>query len=182
MAEFMITSAADFIVTPPILSGRLHFEKMLYDNALLAELYLEAYQATGEPFYREITERVLDYVVQQDGSPTGPFYATQDADGQSEGEEGKYYVWTKREIEVALGTELSEPICSVYGVTPGGNWEGRSILCRSKSDEQDARLLGLSVEQLRSKLTESHAKLLDVRRQRVPPAPMRRSSRRGTAS
>ena len=144
-----------------------HFEKMLYDNALLSAAYLDAFQATGEPFYREITERVLDYVVREMTDPAGPFYATQDAD--SEGEEGKFYVWTQREIEDALGTELSEPICSVYGVTPGGNWEGRSILCRSKSDEQDARLLGLSVEQLRSKLTESHAKLLDVRRQRVQP-------------
>jgi len=145
-----------------------HFEKMLYDNALLSAVYLDAFQATGEPFYREITERILDYVVREMTASAGPFYATQDAD--SEGEEGKFYVWTKREIEDALAPELSELVCSVYGVTPGGNWEGRSILCRSKSDEQDARLHGMSVEQFRSKLATAHANLLDVREKRVPPA------------
>ena len=76
-----------------------HFEKMLYDNALLSAVYLDAFQATGEPFYREITERILDYVVREMTDPAGAFYATQDAD--SEGEEGKFFVWTKREIEDA---------------------------------------------------------------------------------
>jgi uncharacterized protein YyaL (SSP411 family) len=145
-----------------------HFEKMLYDNALFSAVYLDAFQATGDPFYREITERILDYVAREMTDPAGPFYATQDAD--SEGEEGKFYVWTKHEIEDALGPDLSELVCSVYGVTQGGNWEGRSILCRSKSDEQDARLLSLSIEQLRSTLREAHAKLLDIRGKRVPPA------------
>ena len=104
-----------------------HFEKMLYDNALLSVAYLDAFQATADPSYREVTERILDYVVREMTDAAGPFYATQDAD--SEGEEGKFYVWTKREIESVLGSELSELFCSVYGVTAEGNWEGRGRSC-----------------------------------------------------
>src|SRR5205823_6660611 len=96
------------------------------------------------------------------------FYATQDAD--SEGVEGKFYVWTKNEIESVLGPELSELFCSVYGVTADGNWEGHTILCRSKTDEQDARLHRLSVDELRAKLAIARAKLLEVRERRVKPA------------
>lgn len=144
-----------------------HFEKMLYDNALLSVTYLDAFQATGEPFYREVTERILDYVVREMTDPAGPFYATQDAD--SEGEEGKFYVWSKSEIDSILGPE-SDLFCSVYGVTSYGNWEGHTILCRSKSDEQDARLLGTSVDELKSKLTVAQQKLLTIRDQRVKPA------------
>jgi uncharacterized protein YyaL (SSP411 family) len=145
-----------------------HFEKMLYDNALLAAAYVDAFQATAEPFYREVAERVLDYVVREMTDPAGPFYATQDAD--SEGEEGKFYVWSKSEIDSILGPELSEMFCSVYGVTSSGNWEGHTILCRSKTDEQDARLMGMSVEDLKSKLSVAHQKLSAVREQRVKPA------------
>ena len=74
-----------------------HFEKMLYDNALLAVAYLEAYQATGDPFYREVVEETLAYVLREMTSPEGPFYSTQDAD--SEGVEGKFFVWSAEEIE-----------------------------------------------------------------------------------
>src|SRR5260370_39552545 len=73
-----------------------HFEKMLYDNALLSVAYLEAYQATGAVFYRQIVEETLNYVLRDMTSPEGPFYSTEDAD--SEGEEGKYFVWTAAEI------------------------------------------------------------------------------------
>jgi uncharacterized protein YyaL (SSP411 family) len=145
-----------------------HFEKMLYDNALLSAVYLDAFQATGDASYREVTERTIDYVLAEMTDPAGPFYATQDAD--SEGEEGKFYVWSKSEIDSALGSELSELFCSVYGVSPEGNWEGRSILCRSKSDEQDARLLRLPVEELRQKLAAARGQLLLVRAKRIPPA------------
>ncbi len=88
-----------------------HFEKMLYDNALLAVTYLEAFQATREPFYREIVEETLDYVHREMTSPDGPFYCTQDAD--SEGVEGKFFVWSAKEIEGALGPELAETFCYV---------------------------------------------------------------------
>jgi uncharacterized protein YyaL (SSP411 family) len=145
-----------------------HFEKMLYDNALLSAAYLDAFQATGEPFYRETTERILDYVVNEMTDRAGPFYATQDAD--SEGEEGKFYVWTKSEIETVLDPELSDLFCSVYGVTAEGNWEGRTILWRSKSDEQDARLHGLALDDFRTNLASGRSKLLSVRQQRERPA------------
>src|SRR3712207_110050 len=80
-----------------------HFEKMLYDNALLSRLYLEAYQATGDPFYRRIAEETLDYIVRDMSSPEGGFYSAEDAD--SEGEEGKFYVWTPAEIRDVLDQE-----------------------------------------------------------------------------
>src|SRR5947209_20403485 len=82
-----------------------HFEKMLYDNALLTVAYLEAFQATGEPLYREVVEETLAYVEREMTSPEGPFYSTQDAD--SEGVEGKFYVWSSAEVEQILGKELA---------------------------------------------------------------------------
>src|SRR5690242_16195757 len=103
-----------------------HFEKMLYDNALLARLYLHVYQLTGEPFYRRIVEEVLDYVVREMTSPEGAFYSTQDAD--SEGEEGKFYVWTPAEIDVALTPEEARVARAYWGVTDRGNFEGKNIL------------------------------------------------------
>jgi uncharacterized protein YyaL (SSP411 family) len=97
-----------------------HFEKMLYDNALLVPCYLEAYQATGEAFYREIVDETLGWVLRDMTSPEGPFYSTLDAD--SEGMEGKFYVWTAAEIEQVLGKEEADLFCAVYGVEPEGNW------------------------------------------------------------
>jgi uncharacterized protein YyaL (SSP411 family) len=144
-----------------------HFEKMLYDNALLSVAYLESYQATGEPFYRRVVEETLDYVIREMTAPPGAFYSTQDAD--SEGVEGKFYVWTEREVRDVLGDELADVFGSVYDVTPGGNWEGHTILYRSKTDEQDAKLLKLDVEELRKRLAEARKKLLDVRSKRVWP-------------
>src|SRR4029079_8721488 len=116
-----------------------HFEKMLYDNALLAPVYLHAWRLTREMRYRRITEETLDYVVREMTDPSGAFYSTQDAD--SEGEEGKFYVWSEEEIEGILGTEVAEVFNYVYGVSGPGNWEGHNILNRAKTDEQDTRLL-----------------------------------------
>jgi uncharacterized protein YyaL (SSP411 family) len=144
-----------------------HFEKMLYDNALLSVAYLEAFQATGEPFYRRVVEETLDYVLREMTDPAGPFYSTQDAD--SEGEEGKFYVWSEREVRAVLGDELAEPVCYAYDVTPEGNWDGHTILHRAKTDEQDAKLLRMDVDELRRKLAEGRRKLLDVRSKRVWP-------------
>jgi uncharacterized protein YyaL (SSP411 family) len=144
-----------------------HFEKMLYDNALLVPVYLETYQATGEPFYRHVAEETLAYVRREMTGPEGAFYSTQDAD--SEGEEGKFYVWSAREVEEVLGKDLAEVVAHVYDVMPEGNWESHNILHRSRTDEQDARLLRLPEGELQQRLAEARRKLLEVRSRRVWP-------------
>jgi uncharacterized protein YyaL (SSP411 family) len=144
-----------------------HFEKMLYDNALLSTTYLEAFQATGSPLYRQIVEETLGYVTREMTSPEGAFYSTQDAD--SEGVEGKFFVWSPVEIANVLGAEQAELFCNVYDVTPEGNWEGHNILHRGRSDEQEARLLKLPVEELRGRLSASRQKLFRRREQRIKP-------------
>jgi uncharacterized protein YyaL (SSP411 family) len=102
-----------------------HFERMLYDNAQLARVYLHAWQITGNEFFRTITEEILDYVMREMLDPEGGFYSTQDAD--SEGEEGKFFVWTPDEIREVLGND-ADAFMAAYGVTPGGNFEGKNIL------------------------------------------------------
>jgi uncharacterized protein YyaL (SSP411 family) len=144
-----------------------HFEKMLYDNALLASAYVEAWQDTRDPFYEQITRETLDYVAREMTANTKVFYSTQDAD--SEGEEGKFYVWSEAEIREVLGSELGEFACKVWGVTASGNFEGHNILFRTHSDEEDAKLLGLSLADFRPKLAEAKAKLYEVRAKRVWP-------------
>jgi uncharacterized protein YyaL (SSP411 family) len=144
-----------------------HFEKMLYDNALLAVTYLEAFQATREPFYREVVEETLDYVHREMTSPDGPFFSTQDAD--SEGVEGRFFVWSAKEIEDVLGPELAEIFCYVYGVSEDGNWEGHNILHRAKTDDQDARLLRIQLPELRKMLADAKRKLFEVRSRRIRP-------------
>jgi uncharacterized protein YyaL (SSP411 family) len=144
-----------------------HFEKMLYDNALLTSAYLEAFQATGDPFYRDIVQETLSYVRREMTSPQGPFYSTQDAD--SEGVEGKFFVWTAAEVEAALGKELADAFSYVYDVTPEGNWEGHNILHRAKTVEQDARMLRIPVDELKRKLDDAKRKLFELRSKRVPP-------------
>lgn len=103
-----------------------HFEKMLYDNALLARVYLYAWQITGKPLYRRIVEETLDYVLREMTHPLGGFFSTQDAD--SEGEEGKFFVWTPAEIKAVLGEAEGEIICRYFGVTEQGNFEGKNVL------------------------------------------------------
>jgi uncharacterized protein len=144
-----------------------HFEKMLYDNALLTQAYLEAYQATGAAPYRRVVEETLAYVRREMTSPEGAFYSTQDAD--SEGVEGKFLVWSQREVEEVLGKERAEVFTYVYDVTPEGNWEGHNILHRAKTDEQDARLLRIPEDELLRALRESKERLFAVRSRRVPP-------------
>jgi hypothetical protein len=144
-----------------------HFEKMLYDNALLSLTYLEAFQATHDPFYCQICEETLDYVLREMTSPPGGFYSTQDAD--SEGEEGKFFVWTKDEVVSALGPDLADFACSVWGVTEDGNFEGKNILSRPRSDEQDAERLNLPAFTFRANLDAARRKLLAARSTRIPP-------------
>jgi len=145
-----------------------HFEKMLYDNALLSVSYLEAYQATGEPFYREVVEETLGYVRREMTSPEGAFWSTQDAD--SEGVEGKFFVWTIEELQQVLGKDAADVFGYVYDVTKNGNWEGHNILHRTKTIAQNAALLKISAEELNGILRGARAKLLEVRGNRIWPA------------
>ncbi|MGI5840512.1 MAG: thioredoxin domain-containing protein [bacterium] len=102
-----------------------HFEKMLYDNALLAVAYLEAFQATREERYAAVARQIFTYVLRDMTAPDGGFYAAEDAD--SEGAEGKFYVWTPAEVKEVLGTSDGAKFCTYFDITPGGNFEGESI-------------------------------------------------------
>lgn len=144
-----------------------HFEKMLYDNALLARLYLHAFQITGRPLYRRIVEETLDYVRREMTDPGGGFYSTQDAD--SEGEEGKFFLWTPPEIKAVLGQEQGEIFCAVYDVKPGGNFEGETILNLPVPLEQIATQFKLPLEQLNKILEQGRAKLFAEREKRIKP-------------
>jgi uncharacterized protein YyaL (SSP411 family) len=145
-----------------------HFEKMLYDNALLVLAYVETYQATGEAKYADVVRETLDYILRDMTDPTGMFYSTEDAD--SEGEEGKFYVWTPPEIKEVLGEERGERFCYVYDVSGDGNFEhGKSILNLPKPIELCANLRGWDVEQLRRELAEDRAKLFVARERRIHP-------------
>ena len=108
-----------------------HFEKMLYDNAQLAGVYLHAWQVTGEPAFRQVVEESLGFVTRELSSPEGGFYSSLDAD--SEGEEGKFYTWEQAELRAVLGKQ-AEFFESAYGITAAGNWEGRIVLQRQLDD------------------------------------------------
>ncbi|MDO8750322.1 MAG: thioredoxin domain-containing protein [Dehalococcoidia bacterium] len=145
-----------------------HFEKMLYDNALLSRLYLHTYLLTGNLQYLRVTQETLDYVLREMTSPQGGFYSTQDAD--SEGKEGTYYLWTPGEIESVVGKEKADVFCRYFGVTQEGNFEGRSILSIRGDHSELAQELGISDEELSDVLEETRNKLMDRRQGRVPPA------------
>lgn len=145
-----------------------HFEKMLYDNALLSRTYFEAYQATGKERYRHVGEEILDYVFREMKSPEGGFYSTQDAD--SEGEEGKFYVWSRNEIKEVLGKEKATPFCAYYGVATEGNFEGEtSVLNIASTLEKVSQLYGIPVADLEKMLEEGRQKLYVKREKRVKP-------------
>ncbi|KAB2960104.1 MAG: DUF255 domain-containing protein [Candidatus Methylomirabilis oxygeniifera] len=144
-----------------------HFEKMLYDNALLARTYLEAFQVAGDPSYRQIATELLDYILREMTALEGGFYSATDAD--SEGVEGKFYVWTPAEIEAILGQEEARRFCAYYDITPTGNWEGRSIPNIRRTAAQVAAKLGVSVEELAASIDRTQPKVYEARRKRVPP-------------
>jgi uncharacterized protein len=145
-----------------------HFEKMLYDNALLARLYARAYQATQEPALRRVAEQTLDYVRREMTAPDGGFYSAQDAD--SEGEEGRFYVWLPDEVDSVLGPADGELFRRYYDVTQAGNFEGSSILHVTRDVASVARDARIDAEQLASVLTRGRAALYDVRSRREWPA------------
>ena len=144
-----------------------HFEKMLYDNALLARLYLHAYQATGRPLYRRITEETLDYVLREMTDQRGGFYSAQDAD--SEGEEGKFFVWTPEEFQSALGEEKGNLIGGYFGLTDAGNFEGKTILNIPQEADSFSAEQGLPLPQLEDMIHHAKKTLLDRREERVHP-------------
>ncbi|MBT3381047.1 MAG: thioredoxin domain-containing protein [Lentisphaerae bacterium] len=144
-----------------------HFEKMLYDNAALGKVYVEAYLATGNVHYREIAEQTLDYVIRDMTDPGGAFYSSEDAD--SEGEEGKFYVWTPEEITGHLGSKDAELFTAFYGVTARGNFEGKSILTTRRPAGEFARAGGMSEKELKRRLAGMRKTLLEARSKRVAP-------------
>ncbi len=143
-----------------------HFEKMLYDNALIPVNYAEAYQITKDPFYLGVLQKTLDFVLREMASPEGGFYSAYDAD--SEGVEGKFYVWKKSEIKEILGSD-ADLFCLYYDVTDGGNWEGNNILCNNLEISAVAFHFGISESDAKRTLDSCSAKLLDARSSRIPP-------------
>ncbi|MCI0397983.1 MAG: thioredoxin domain-containing protein [Chloroflexi bacterium] len=143
-----------------------HFEKMLYDNGLLARAYLHAWRVTGRPLYRRIVEETLDWMLREMRHPDGGFYSSLDAD--SEGEEGRFYVWEPAEIRQILGDE-ARLFMDYYGVSEGGNWEGKNILHVSRSLEEVAGASGLGEAEAREKLAAARQKMYAARARRVWP-------------
>ena len=143
-----------------------HFEKMLYDNSQLARVYLKAWQVTGEPLFRRVVEETLDYVVDEMTNPEGGFYSTLDAD--SEGEEGKYYVWELSEVREVLGGD-AEALMKAYDVSQNGNFEGRSILNRPLDLDVVAHLLDMAPSELDERLAVSKKALFERRARRIRP-------------
>jgi uncharacterized protein YyaL (SSP411 family) len=144
-----------------------HFEKMLYDNAQLAQVYLHAWQVTGDPSFRIVVEETLEFVTRELLSPEGGFYSSLDAD--SEGEEGIFYTWTLEELREALG-ESAEFFESAYGVIALGNWEGKTVLQRALDDAALSARFDMSRVQVSKKLADCHIRLLARRNSRVRPA------------
>jgi len=143
-----------------------HFEKMLYDNALLSRLYLHAHQATGRGMYRRIAEETLDYILREMTGPEGGFYSATDAD--SEGEEGKFFVWTPAEIETVLGDDAGI-FSGFFGVTQAGNFEGNNILNIKQKASDYARQQGIALERLVDVVERGKNSLLTEREKRVHP-------------
>ena len=144
-----------------------HFEKMLYDQALLATAYLEAYQATGKGFYAGIARNTFSYVLRDMVSPDGGFYSAEDAD--SEGAEGRFYVWTPDEAVKILGEKDGKIFCDYYDISKEGNFEDKNILHVDKPLQAFARLEQLDIEYLRNLLENSRKKLFEAREKRVHP-------------
>lgn len=145
-----------------------HFEKMLYDNALLAITYIEAFQVTRNQKYAEIAEQIFTYVLRDMTSPEGAFFSAEDAD--SEGVEGKFYVWTVDEILEVLGGEEGVLFCQVYDITYEGNFEGMNIPNLIDTSLQEiADQHGISIDTLNQRLNSSRQKLFTHRDERIHP-------------
>jgi uncharacterized protein YyaL (SSP411 family) len=144
-----------------------HFEKMLYDNALLANAYLDAYLVTHNENYARVVRETLNYIIRDMTDPAGGFYSTEDAD--SEGHEGLFYTWTPDEIDAVLGDERGATFGRVYDVSDVGNFEGRNILNLPKTHEQCAKILGREPHDLEAELAKDREKLFLAREKRIRP-------------
>ncbi len=145
-----------------------HFEKMLYDQAQLLDSYCDAFQITGDSFYSEVAASICEFALRELTHPDGGLYSALDAD--SEGEEGKFYVWTADEIDTILGTEMAEIFNYRYGVQPEGNWEhGNNILFRSRHTPKVAEHFSKGLSETRALLEGAGKKLLSVRTHRIAP-------------
>lgn len=144
-----------------------HFEKMLYDNALLSRLYLHVFQVTGDSFYRRRAEETFDYVVREMTDAAGGFYSAQDAD--SEGVEGKFFVWTSQEVRQALKPDEVILFSAYYDVTEAGNFEEKNILHVSRRAAEIAAAMNVSVEHLMDVVARGKRLLFEVRERRIKP-------------
>jgi len=144
-----------------------HFEKMLYDNALLADCYVEGWQATGDGEYARIVRETLDYVLRDMRDAEGGFHSAEGAD--SEGEEGTFYLWTPGEIRDILGAERAAAFCCVYDVSEAGNFEGRNVLNHPKMLAQAAQILNREADDLAGQLQQDRQRLLAARGRRTRP-------------
>lgn len=145
-----------------------HFEKMLYDQALLALAYGEAFQITGKPLYARVMREVFTYVLRDMTDADGAFYSAEDAD--SEGREGKFYVWKLEQVKSVLGRELADLYCRLYDISAEGNFEDRTNIPHlSRSPAVFAGLVGMSAEQLSAAMEEARQKLFAVRAGRIRP-------------
>jgi hypothetical protein len=146
-----------------------HFEKMLYDNAQLALSYLHAFLLTQDAFLRDVAVRTLDFVAREMAHPDGGFFSSLDADSQ--GEEGRFYVWTEAELREALAdTRDYDLFAAAYGISAHGNWEGFTVLQRALDDGSLAARFKISNESLAASLADCHSRLLQARERRVRPA------------
>ena len=144
-----------------------HFEKMLYDNSLFVWVLIETFQITKKHLYENAVRDILNYVARDMTSPDGAFFSAEDAD--SEGVEGKFYVWSKAEVLKILGAESGELACAFWDITEHGNFEGSSIPNRPRSDEDVAAQFRITPEEMRKTLRTAREKLLAVRSKRVRP-------------
>lgn len=144
-----------------------HFEKMLYDNALLSTLYSEIYAITLNPNYLNVLQKILRYVQREMTSKEGAFYSSQDAD--SEGEEGKYYIWSYKELEKILDSKVFQIFADRFGVTQGGNFEGKNILNKYTSIQRLSERYSKTQEWITDKMESSLEELYQVRLKRVRP-------------
>ncbi len=144
-----------------------HFEKMLYDNAQLARVYLHVFQVTRDPFFERIARETLDYVIREMTGPEGGFYSAQDAD--SEGVEGKYFVWDRKEIIDALGEEAGACFCDYFDVTEEGNFEGKNILNIKRPLSDVAGSRDTDAKTLEERLSAARIALFELRESRVKP-------------
>ncbi|MEO5762180.1 MAG: thioredoxin domain-containing protein [Vicinamibacteria bacterium] len=145
-----------------------HFEKMLYDNAQLVRAYTEAFQVTKDPAYERVAREVLDYALKEMTSAHGAFYSATDAD--SEGVEGKFFVWTKGEVDALLGEEDAEAFCDYYDITEAGNWEGHAIPNMRFTPEDVAQRHHLGLAELTTLIERGRGVLYEARAKRISPA------------